>query len=240
MRSRDVLEPAFEQYMIPRDFKKYPIKKGGVRGVATNDADYVTSMKESLPSGKQKLVWICPAYLAWNNTIKRGFSYREKHPTYKDVTVCPEWLLFSNFRNWWIKNSVRGWQLDKDILQKGNLVYGSDSCIYIPSYLNTLLADSAAARGDYPLGVDKNQNRFRSRVNWGECQKHLGYFNTPEQAHKAWQIGKIGAIKEAIVKYTEEANFLGVFDIHIVSALNERIVTLEDDIANGRETLVLH
>lgn len=244
MRSRDVLEPAFEQYMIPRDFLKFPIRKSGVHGVATNDADYVTQIYESLPNGKQKRVWGCPAYEAWTSAIKRGFSYREKlrHPTYKDITVCAEWLLFSNFRRWWVENNVRGWQLDKDILQKGNLVYCPDSCIYIPGHINTLLIDRASARGDYPLGVSfhKQGNRFQSHVKWGECRKYLGLFNTPEQAHKAWQIGKIEAIKDAIDKYTEEADSLGVFDARIVSALNDRISTLEDDIANGRETLVLH
>jgi len=242
MRGRDVLEPAFEQYVIPRDFKKYPIKKGGVCGVATNDADYVTGVNERLPNGKQRHAWRCPAYLVWSGVIARGFSYKEKlkNPAYKDVTVCPEWLLFSNFRRWWVENNVRGWQLDKDIINKGNLVYCPESCIYIPGYINNLLTDCAAARGDYPLGVDKYRNRFRSHVNCGECQKYLGYFNTPEQAHKAWQIGKIEVIKEAIDKYTEEANSLGVFDVRVTSALTDRISMLEDDVANGRETLILH
>lgn len=242
MRSRDVLEPTFEQYVIPKDFKRYPIKKGGVRGVATNDADYVTNVKERLPNGKQKYIWKCPAYDDWKSVIERGFSYKQKlrQPTYKDVTVCTAWLLFSNFRRWWVENNVRGWQLDKDILQKGNLVYCPDSCIYVPGHINNLLIDRAAARGDYPLGVNKHENKFLSHVRRGVCQKHLGCFNTPELAHKAWQIGKIGAIKESIDKYTEEANSLGVFDARIVDALNERIATLEDDIANGRETLVLH
>lgn len=244
MRSRDVLEPTFEQYVIPRDFKKCPIKKDGVHGVATNDADYVTNVFERLPNGKHKTIWKCPGYSAWKSVITRSHSskFKQSHPTYKDVTVCTEWLLFSNFRNWWVENNVRGWQLDKDLLQKGSLVYCPDSCIYVPGYINLLLTDHAASRGDYPLGVYKNMGLFKARVCSinSRTQRYLGFFNTPEQAHKAWQIGKIGAIKDAINKYTEEANFLGVFDVRIVNALNERISTLEDDIANGRETLVLH
>lgn len=244
MRSRDVLEPTFEQYVIPRDFKRFPIKRGGFCGVATNDADYVTNVFERLPNGKHKFVWKCPVYGTWKDAIRRGFSYKTKlrQPTYKDVTVCPEWLLFSNFRNWWVENNVRGWQLDKDILQKGNLVYCPDSCIYVPRHVNNLLTDSAAIRGDYPLGVTKDKNLFRAQISTiiSRTRKFLGCFNTPEQAHEAWQIGKIEAITEAIDKYTEESNSLDVFDIRIVSALNDRIATLEDDIDNGRETLVLH
>lgn len=243
MRSRDVLEPTFEQYVIPRDFKKYPIRKGGVLGVATNDADYVTSVKERLPNGKQKAMWCCPVYAAWEGVIRRSCAseFKQKYPTYKDVAVCPEWLLFSNFRNWWIKNNVRGWQLDKDILHKGNLAYCPDSCIYVPRYINLLLTDRAVSRGDYPLGVGKDRGFIRAQVgSINNRTQYLGRFNTPELAHKAWQIGKIGAIKEAIDKYTEEADSLGVFDVRIVNALNERISILEDDAANGRETLVLH
>lgn len=244
MRSRDVLDPTFEQYVIPRNFLKFPIKKNGVHGVATNDADYVTGVQERLTNGKQKRVWICPAYNDWEGAIRRGCSseLKQKRPTYKYVAVCSEWLLFSNFRDWWVDNSVRGWQLDKDILQKGNLVYSPESCVYVPNYINSLLTDSAAARGECRLGIyfDKHANKFKSQVSLNGKRKHLGLFHTPEQAHKAWQIGKIGAIKDAINKYTEEANFLGVFDVRIVNALNERISTLEDDIANGRETLVLH
>lgn len=244
MRGRDVLEPTFEQYVVPRDFKRYPIKKDGIHGVATNDADYVTQIKERLPNGKQKIVWRCPAYDDWNGVIRRSCSSDLKlnQPTYKDVTVCPEWLLFSNFRNWWVENNVRGWQLDKDILQKGNLVYCPDSCIYVPGHINKLLIDHAAARGDHSIGVYKDRGLFKAQIKAisSRTQKNLGYFHTSEQAHKAWQIGKIEAIKESIDKYTEDANFLGVFDVRIVNALNERISTLEDDIANGRETLVLH
>ena len=53
MRGRGVLEPTFEQYVVPRDFKRYPIKKDGVHGVATNDVGYVTSIQERLPNGDE-------------------------------------------------------------------------------------------------------------------------------------------------------------------------------------------
>ena len=149
MRSRDVLEPTFEQYVIPRNFKRYPIKENGVLGVATNDADYITQICERLPNGKRKAVWRCPVYDVWNSMIKRGYShkFKERKPTYQNVAVCDEWLLFSNFRDWWIENNVRGWQLDKDILVKSNLIYSPDKCVYIPSYVNSLLTDRAAKRG---------------------------------------------------------------------------------------------
>lgn len=244
MRDRSILESAFEECVIPRNFKKNPIKVGGVCGIATNDANYVTQIKETIQDGKQKLVWKCPAYSAWKSMIERGYShkYKEHWPTYQNVSVCNDWLLFSNFMRWWMSNNVRGWQLEKDILKKGNLVYSPESCVYVPNYINSLLVDHAAARGEYPLGVcfHKNENRFRSQIKLNGKRKHLGGFQTPEEAHKVWQIGKIQAIKEAIDKYTEESTNLGVFDQRIVTALEGRIAILQDDIENGRETFVLH
>lgn len=244
MRSRDILDPTFEQYVVSRDLKKSPIREGGVHGVATNDADYVTCIQERLPNGKRKFVWMCPAYVAWQNVVARSYSsrFKQSRPTYKDVAICGEWLFFSNFRNWLVENNVRGWQLDKDILHKGNAVYCPDSCIYVPGHINKLLTDHAAARGDYSIGVYKDRGLFKAQIKAisSRTQKNLGYFATLMDAHRAWQIGKIEAIKEAIEKYTEEANSLGVFDVRIVNALNERISILEDDVANGRETLVLH
>ena len=244
MRDRSILEQAFEQYKIPRDFKKYPIRVNGVHGVATNDADYVTQIWETLPNGKQKLVWRCPAYSSWRDMMKRSYShkYKENYPTYQNVSVCNDWLLFSNFREWWIKNNVRNWQLEKDLLIKGNLIYSPETCVYVPNYLNTLLIDCASTRGEYPLGIyfHKQSNKFQSRVKLNGKQKYLGLFTSPQEAHKAWQVAKIDCIKDAIIHYTEDAHHLGVFDQRVVSSLEGRISSLQIDISNNRETFVLH
>lgn len=244
MRDRSILEPTFGQYKIPRDFNRYPIKVGGVHRVATNDADYVINVKETLPNGKQKMLWVCPVYVTWQQMIERGYSQRrkEKSPTYQNVTVCEEWHIFSNFRSWWIENNVAGWQLEKDLLVKGNLIYSPETCVYVPAHLNTLLIDCASARGDYPLGVYR-VNRlkpYQSQCRFGGKREYLGLFPTPQEAHRAWQLFKIKVIEEAITRYTEDANHLCVFDKRIVTALEGRISNLQDDVGSGKETFVLH
>lgn len=241
MRDRSILEQAFEQYKIARN---YPISICGIYSIATNDADYVTWVKETLPNGKQKLVWKCPVYATWHSMLERGYSQKlkDRFPTYQNVTVCEEWLVFSNFRDWWVENNVRNWHLEKDLLIKGNLIYSPDTCAYMPPYLNTLLTDSAATRGDYPLGVYRvNELKpYRSKCWVGGKNKHLGLFQTPLGAHRVWQVAKIDCIKDAIAHYIEDANRLCVFDQRIITALNGRISILQDDVDNGRETLVLH
>ena len=71
-------------------------------------------------------------------------------------------------------------------------------------------------------------------------REYLGLFSTPQEAHRAWQLFKIKVIKEAITRYIEEANNLGVFDQRIVTALEGRISHLQDDVGSGKETFVLH
>ena len=43
--------------------------------------------------------------------------------------------------------------MDKDILVKGNKVYSPDTCRFVPQYINSLLTNAAAIRGELPCGV---------------------------------------------------------------------------------------
>ena len=81
------------------------------------------------------------SYVLWINILRRCYD-TESHPTYHDVTVCEEWLLYSNFHAWCNGNYVEGFQVDKDL--KGGKVYGPETCIMLPKKLNILLA------GNYP------------------------------------------------------------------------------------------
>lgn len=160
-------------------------------GIGINDSDYLTQSR----SGGEKIQ--CPVYSAWYSMLSRAYSsnYHERQPTYKGVTVCEEWLLFSNFRVWWLENYVDGWQLDKDLLVIGNRVYSPDTCIYIPRWLNSFLLDCGASRGKYKIGViwNKQANKFqvRCRNSLSNNKEHLGYFDNEDTAHAAWLARKL-------------------------------------------------
>ena len=179
MWSFNMKEEEFEFPMIPSKRNRRKL----AYGVGVNDAWYKT---QPLVEGKK---YQCPYYKRWNSMIERGYSHRfkEKHPTYKDVTVCEEWHTFSNFRSWMEKQDWVGKQLDKDIILPDNKVYSPETCVFVSSKVNKLLTDSGKSRGRYKQGVYLERGRFRSQCNNGTRKsKNLGLFPTEQLAYEAY------------------------------------------------------
>ena len=168
-----------------------------VYGIGVNDADYVVKKCETTGyvngKQKQKQVWFCPFYRTWSDMLKRCFSdkYKARYPTYKDVTCCEEWLVFSNFKRWMEKQDWQGKQLDKDIIFPENNVYSPETCTFVSGVTNLFVVASDASRGEHPLGVhcDKGNKKFQSQCSNPFTKKHenLGRFNCPKEAHEAWR-----------------------------------------------------
>lgn len=161
-----------------------------IHGFGLNDVAYC-----SQPTIDGVMV-MCPAYRAWTDMLKRCYSkkFHSTINTYADVCMNEEWRRFSEFRIWWMENQVDGWQIDKDIIGDG-AEYGSKTCIFVPSFLNSFIIDRAASRGEYPIGVsfDRWSGNFRAQCSnqiTGKSEK-LGRFDTPTEAHLAWLTRKL-------------------------------------------------
>jgi len=161
-------------------------------GVGFNDADYTTQVF-SYEQGKKKLEWVCPYYRRWHDMLKRCYSpnCHKTQPTYKDCTMCEEWLTFSNFKKWMEAQKWEGKQLDKDILKIGNKEYGPESCVFVHRIVNTFIVDRENKRGEYPLGVyfNKRNNKFIAMCSdpFSKEQRYVGCFDCPNDAHLAWK-----------------------------------------------------
>lgn len=83
-----------------------------------------------------------PSYEAWRGMIRRCYdtAVHEKHPTYKDCTVCSEWHNYQNFASWFDLNNVDGYDLDKDIKIDGNKLYSPDTCLFVSPKNNKIKA----------------------------------------------------------------------------------------------------
>lgn len=158
-----------------------------VHGVGINDAEYAVQPKVD---GKQVT---CPFYRVWQSMLTRCYSdkYQAKQPTYIGCMVCEEWLIFSNFRKWMVKQNWEGNQLDKDLLFKGNKKYSPEACVFVPRIVNSFTNDCGSARGNHLIGCcwHKTKGKFMARCSNPFTKKleHLGTFNSELDAHKAWK-----------------------------------------------------
>lgn len=172
---------------------------------------------------------ITKEYNLWSGMMTRAYNpkYHAKKPTYADVTVCEEWLHADNFMNWCqdqvgYKNT--GFQLDKDILQKGNKIYCPEVCVFVPSEINSQLTKAESRRGQYPIGVSwhSQHEKFMSGFRAGNKTKHLGYFSCPTKAFYAYKDAKEKYLKILAEKYRD------VMDPRVCEALYQYKVEITD------------
>ena len=170
--------------------------------------DYMTPIIENVGYLGGKLdekVMNTASYNTWRHMLIRCYDkkYQEKQPTYIGCTVFDEWKSFAIFKKWFNENYVEGYELDKDILVKGNKVYSPKTCCFVPAYINTLFTKSNASRGNFPIGVARSKNglRFIANITINNKTKHLGAYDTIEEAFFAYKQAKEEWIKEVANKW---------------------------------------
>ena len=191
------------------------------------------------------------AYCVWskiNSRCKEGGHYQNRNQSM--LGTINNFPSFQDFAQWcqsqpgynMVDSENRHWALDKDVigrLYNNDKIYSKDNCCFIPQYINKILSLSTAIRGDLPIGVSllKNTGKFMSYCKTtGDGKREIfGYFNSPQEAHQEWQIAKVRAIKNAILRYQREHEF----NPCVVDALTVRIGRLERDIMQGMETVIL-
>ena len=147
-----------------------------------------------------------PSYNKWRSLLQRCYDkkFLLKNPSYADCYVCEEWLTFTNFNKWFNENYTNNYQLDKDLILKGNKCYCPEYCCFVPQEINELVIKCDARRGKYPLGVEKKGNKFRARIKKNNTHVTIGYFDTPEQAFTAYKEAKEKHIQEMATQYFNE------------------------------------
>ena len=130
-------------------------------------------------------------YTVWGAMFGRCYSdqVHEKQPSYIGCTVAPEWHNFQVFATWFADNYIEGCELDKDSVVLGNKVYSESTCVFIPSELNTTIANSKVAIFVSPEGkkvVVSNLSAFSRENNLSKTT-----FNSvslgDRKHHKGWR-----------------------------------------------------
>ena len=147
-------------------------------------------------------------YNTWHGMLRRCYDpkLQEKYPTYKDCEVSTEWLNFQTFSHWYENNyyEIPGevMCLDKDILYKGNKIYSRSTCCFVPDRINSLFTKCDSHRGDLPIGVSEDHNKYRARChNTESIIINLGTYVTPIKAFEVYKNFKEITIKKVADKY---------------------------------------
>ena len=169
-------------------------------------------------------------YVLWKSMLQRCYSdtYQKKYPTYDGCEVSDNFKSYEYFYEWCHKQTGFGnesWHLDKDLLIKGNKVYNEDSCVFIPSEINSLLVKSTTSRGEYLIGVhwSKTNKAFVAKINKNKGkQEYLGSFATELEALNAYRTAKESFVKEQAEKWKDQ------IDIRAYNALMNYTVEITD------------
>ena len=173
-------------------------------------------------------------YMLWANMLRRCCSdtYQKKYPTYEGCEVSDSFKSYEYFYEWCQKQIGFGvdgngnpFQLDKDLLIKGNKVYSESTCVFLPKEINSVLTKCTASRGKHLIGVywSKTNKAFVARVakNKGK-QEYLGSFNTEIEAFKAYKQAKEAYLKELADEYKD------ILDPRAYIALQKYVVDVDD------------
>jgi len=187
-------------------FVEYPLTKqclanrSLIYGIGINDAPYKTRYREN-----DKYLR-CPYYTAWCGMLTRCYShkYHLKQSTYRNSTVCHEWLTFINFKLWMQTQPWENNALDKDIIQPNNQLYSPNTCCFIPQSLNNILGSHEKARGRYPQGVSfhRSNQKYKARISINNKSVHLGLYKTIQEAETAYKKAKQNILIKAAYNQT--------------------------------------
>jgi hypothetical protein len=167
-------------------------------------------------------------YATWRNMLERCYNpkVKEKHPTYKDCTVDPEWHNFSTFTKWFDNNyyEIEGekMNLDKDILVKGNKIYSPETCVFVPQSINVLFVNHYERRGECPIGVYKHRDGFRAEININGEKVKIGTYKTEKEAFSWYK-----DIKESVIKIAANEH-KGIIPKKLYDAMHSYEVEITD------------
>ena len=164
-------------------------------------------------------------YTVWYSMLQRCHNSKihKQKPTYSGCAISDNFKSLTYFLDWAKQqvghNSIDGegrkFNLDKDILIKGNKVYSENTCVFVPMEINNLILNSRATRGEFPVGVhyEKSRNKFQAYIRKNGKRVYLGRYNFEVDAFKAYKTAKESYIKELADKWKEQ------IDIRVYNAL---------------------
>lgn len=146
--------------------------------------------------GDGRFSWSSHTYIynVWQGVLQRCYDekFKTRYPTYKECTICKEWLNFQVFAEWMEGKDYKDKQIDKDIKFKGNKHYSPETCVFISQRENIVAAQAkhhyfTSPHGEvvevYNLAEFCRQNNLTretmSKIERGIVKRHKGWSYAP-------------------------------------------------------------
>ena len=174
-------------------------------------------------------------YLGWVHMLNIINGPRSK--TNGGATLDDRWIRFSNFIEW--LHAQENWseyELDPGIKVVGNRFYSPDTCVMVhPTVRRHLAHREQRGKKGLPRGVHRRKDLVGGRPVYSVTGRDplagkavcLGTYDTPEDAHLAWQIERIEHLRLCL----PFAN-----NLYVVERLRNEMDRIADDANNGRLT----
>ena len=186
-----------------------------VQGIGFNDGSRIASVNKVINK----------EYVLWQTMLCR-LANNKRYPTYSDCGISDNFKSYSYFYDW-CQNQVGfnsdGFDMDKDILIKGNKIYSEDTCMFVPHEINRCFIRTGN-KGRYPIGVtfNKMNNKFIAFLSKNHVKTHIGCFDNEANAFYAYKTEKEDYIKSLAIM------FVGQIDERIYNVLMNYVVEIDD------------
>lgn len=128
-------------------------------------------------------------YRVWNAIFQRCYNptVQVKQPQYIGCTVDERWWNFQNFASWYCNSGYvnLNYDIDKDLLIRGNRVYSPDVCLMLPREINSAIANRFSDNG-LPNGVSATNGKYVARASFGGKARNFGTYETTLEASMAY------------------------------------------------------
>jgi hypothetical protein len=164
------------------------------------------------------------AYKPWLSMFERSYSesWHRSKPWYSKVEVSKEWFLYSNFLNWYERNSLaepmrcrkERYFVNKDVFEQ-NVIYGPDTCFIIPEHIHQLISNMPRPSGEMPIGVRKSKQllgMYEARIKYKGKVRTYGSYSTIREAVAVYRMAKwrlvLNVVEEDYAKGKVTQDFL--------------------------------